>query len=76
MLIFPPVFAILLLVKLKICQVCKRPFLAEKGFCAECPARYLRSEESWTNFGCLLAIIAPLFLIVFFWLFLLFGLFM
>jgi hypothetical protein len=56
-------------VKLKICKVCKRPFLKEKEFCPHCPEPYSWNQESRTNIGCLLAMIAPLFLMILFWLF-------
>jgi len=61
--------------QLKICKRCKRPFLANKEFCPHCPAPYTWNQESWANVGCLLAMILPIFLVVFFWLFLLFGIF-
>jgi len=60
-------------VKLKICSHCKRPFLANKGACPSCPAPY--NPESYANLGCLLAMILPIFLVVFFWIFLFFGMF-
>jgi len=62
-------------VKLKICKRCKRPFLANKGSCPNCAVPYTWNQESYTNLGCLLAMILPIFLVVFFWLFLFFGIF-
>jgi len=62
-------------VNLKICQTCKRPFFAKKEFCPHCPAPYTWNQESWANVGCLLAMIAPLFLMIFFWLFFFMGFF-
>jgi hypothetical protein len=60
-------------VELKICQTCKRPFLAEKEICPHCPEPYTWNQESWKNVGCLLAMIAPLFLMILFWLFFFIG---
>ncbi|HEX8287524.1 MAG TPA: hypothetical protein VF556_06010 [Pyrinomonadaceae bacterium] len=62
--------------KLKICPTCKRPYLAEKELCPHCPEPYTWNQESWANVGCLLAMVVPLFLMILFWLFFLFGLFM
>ncbi|HEX8638271.1 MAG TPA: hypothetical protein VF692_09425 [Pyrinomonadaceae bacterium] len=61
--------------KLKICKDCKRPFLAEKEFCSHCPSPYAWNQESWANAGCLLTMIAPLFLMLLFWFFFFFGFF-
>jgi len=60
-------------VRLKICNRCKRPFLANKEFCTHCPAPY--NPDSLANIGCLLAMMLPLFMVVFFWIFLFFGVF-
>jgi hypothetical protein len=61
--------------QLKICKRCKRPFLATKEFCPNCPAPYTWNQESWANVGCLLAMILPIFMVVFLWLFFFFGIF-
>jgi hypothetical protein len=68
------VFAILAEVKLKICEKCKRPFLAYEEFCPKCP-RPVWNQESWINLGCLLAMILPVFIVTFLWLLFFFGLF-
>ncbi len=47
--------------------------MAHKEFCPSCPAPYTWNQESWANIGCLLAMVVPLFLMIFFWLFLFFG---
>jgi predicted amidophosphoribosyltransferase len=60
-------------VRLKICARCKRPFLANKEFCPHCPVPY--NPESWANVGCLLAMVLPIFMIVFLWMFFFFGVF-
>jgi hypothetical protein len=62
-------------VEIKICPRCKRPFLASKGECAHCPEPYTWNQESWTNLGCLLITIIPLFLMILFWLFFFLGIF-
>jgi len=36
---------------------------------------YTWNQESYANLGCLLAMILPILLVVFFWLFLFFGIF-
>jgi hypothetical protein len=59
---------------LKICQKCKRPFLAQKEFCPHCPEPYTWNQESWANLGCLLAMILPLLAMILFWFFFFFGL--
>jgi hypothetical protein len=62
--------------QLKICPICKKPFLAIKEFCPKCPAPYSWNQESWTNVGCLLMLTAlPLILMIFFWLFFFMGFF-
>jgi len=60
-------------VNLKLCPVCKKPFLAEKEFCPNCPQPLTWNQESYANIGCLLLTILPLVLMILFWLFLLFG---
>ncbi|HVE58384.1 MAG TPA: hypothetical protein VNB22_16245 [Pyrinomonadaceae bacterium] len=72
---FPLFHFILFVVQLKICKRCKRPFLASKEICPNCPAPYTWNQESLANVGCLLAMIAPIFLIIFVWLFFFFGIF-
>ncbi|MGI8669198.1 MAG: hypothetical protein ACR2J3_05025 [Aridibacter sp.] len=71
----PTNFAILKDMQLKICDKCKRPYLAAKEFCPNCPEPYTWNQESVGNLGCLLATIIPLFLMILFWLFFFFGLF-
>ncbi|HEX8249710.1 MAG TPA: hypothetical protein VF599_16145 [Pyrinomonadaceae bacterium] len=61
--------------EIKICHRCKRPFLANKGKCAHCPEPYAWNQDSWTNLGCLLITIIPLFLMILFWLFFFLGIF-
>jgi hypothetical protein len=62
--------------KLKICPACKKPFLADKQFCPNCPAPYTWNQESWANMGCLLMMFVPLVFLILFWLFFFFGIFM
>ncbi|MBS1798137.1 MAG: hypothetical protein JSS81_30265 [Acidobacteria bacterium] len=62
--------------KLKICDRCKRPYLAGKKACPNCPAPYTWDQESWANLGCLVAMILPIFLVLLFWIFLFFGVFL
>lgn len=61
--------------KLKLCPKCKRPFLAAKEYCPNCPEPYTWNQESWANVGCLIAMILPLVLLIFLWLFFFFGIF-
>jgi hypothetical protein len=62
--------------QLKLCPKCKRPFLAKEEFCPNCPEPYTWNQESWMNVGCLLMMtVAPLFLVILFWLFLFLGIF-
>ncbi|MDQ3713929.1 MAG: hypothetical protein M3388_17155 [Acidobacteriota bacterium] len=58
---------------LKICKKCKRPFMASHEFCPHCPKPYTWNQESWANVGCLLAMILPLFVMIFFWFVFFFG---
>jgi hypothetical protein len=60
--------------KLKLCSNCKRPYLANKDFCPKCP-KIEWNQESWMNVGCLLAMVSPLFIMIFLWLLFFFGLF-
>ncbi|MBA2493897.1 MAG: hypothetical protein H0V31_04290 [Acidobacteria bacterium] len=60
---------------IKICQKCKRPFMADNEFCPHCPEPYTWNQESWANLGCLLLTIVPLFVMILFWLFFFFGIF-
>ncbi|MBA3634383.1 MAG: hypothetical protein H0W58_16485 [Acidobacteria bacterium] len=60
---------------IKICQKCKRPFMANNEFCPHCPEPYTWNQESWANLGCLLLTIVPLFVMILFWLFFFFGIF-
>ena len=57
--------------KLKLCQTCKRPFLETDEFCKHCPPPY--DADSFANLGCILLMVAPLFLFIVFWLFFFFG---
>lgn len=59
---------------LKLCPVCKRPFLAKDEFCPRCPR--LQYEESWMSLGCLLAMFLPLLVLLLFWFFFFFGFFL
>jgi len=60
--------------RLKICKTCKRPFLANKEFCPQCPPPY--DPDSYANLGCLLLMTAvPLFGIILFWFLFFFGFF-
>lgn len=61
--------------ELKICEKCKKPFLAEEEFCPHCPEPYFWDQESLANLGCLLLTIVPLFLVILFWLFFFLGFF-
>lgn len=62
--------------KLKVCPKCKRPFLTKHESCPHCPEPYTWDQESWANVGCLVAmIVAPLLLLILFWLFMFMGLF-
>lgn len=56
--------------QLKICEVCKRPFLAKEEFCPRCPR--LQYEESWASLGCLISMFLPLVLMLLFWVLLFF----
>ena len=49
--------------------------MAGKEFCPHCPEPYTWNQESWANMGCLLMMILPLFVMIFFWLFLFLGFF-
>jgi hypothetical protein len=60
-------------VKLKICKRCKRPFLATKAVCPNCAVPYTWNQESVANVGCLLAMILPIFVVLFIWLFIFLG---
>jgi hypothetical protein len=62
-------------VNLKLCPVCRKPYLADKDFCPSCPEPMTWNQESYTNLGCLLLTILPLFGIILFWLFLFMGFF-
>ena len=55
--------------KLKLCPKCKRPYLASKEFCPDCPEPYTWNQESYSNLGCLMLMLLPLFFLIFFWLF-------
>lgn len=60
---------------LKLCPVCKRPYLTKDEFCPRCPR--LHYEENWMSFGCLLAMtVLPLALVLLFWFFFFFGFFL
>ncbi|MBX7174302.1 MAG: hypothetical protein K1X72_25235 [Pyrinomonadaceae bacterium] len=61
--------------KLKICEQCRRPYLESEDFCPKCP-RLEWNQESWMNIGCLVAMILPVFVLVFLWLLFFFGLFL
>jgi hypothetical protein len=63
------------LVELKLCQRCKRPFLAEEETCPQCE-QHSWDQDSWMNFGCLIATVLPLFIILLFWLLFVFGIFL
>jgi len=58
---------------LKICKKCKRPFMASHEFCQHCPPPYTWNQESWANVGCVLAMILPLFALIFLWFVFFFG---
>jgi hypothetical protein len=60
-------------VQLKLCPKCRRPYLANKEYCPNCPEPYAWNQESYANLGCLLLMILPLVLMIFFWLFLMMG---
>jgi hypothetical protein len=62
-------------VAIKLCPRCRRPFLAAKELCPHCPEPYTWNQESFANLGCLIAMILPVFFVLFFWLFLFLGAF-
>jgi hypothetical protein len=62
-------------VLLKLCPQCRKPFIAENGTCPHCPEPYTWNQESYSNLGCLLAMLIPLFLMILFWLFFFMGIF-
>ncbi|MEP7038492.1 MAG: hypothetical protein ABI891_09115 [Acidobacteriota bacterium] len=49
--------------------------MANHEFCPHCPESYALNQESWVSLGCLLLMIAPLFIMIFFWLFMFLGFF-
>jgi hypothetical protein len=60
------------MVKLKLCPKCKRPYLESQEFCPKCP-RPEWNPESYMNVGCLLLMLLPLVGLIFFWLFMFMG---
>jgi predicted nucleic acid-binding Zn ribbon protein len=61
--------------KLKLCPVCKRPFLAKDEICSRCPR--LQYQESWMSLGCLLMMtIVPVAVMLIFWFFFFLGFFL
>ena len=58
---------------LKLCPKCRRPYLSSNDYCPNCPEPYTWDQESYANVGCLVLTIAPLFILILFWLFLIFG---
>ena len=69
----PGIRIILLIVKLKLCPKCKRPYLDAKEFCPNCPEPPTWNQESCANLGCLLLTILPLFGMILFWFFVFLG---
>lgn len=59
--------------ELKLCPKCRRPYLAHKEYCPSCPEPYTWNQESYANVGCLLLMLAPLCLVLLFWIFLFLG---
>jgi hypothetical protein len=59
-------------VKLKLCPKCRRPFLETEQFCPHCP-RVEWDQESFTNVGCLVLSLLPVFGLIIFWLFFFMG---
>ncbi|HEV8159888.1 MAG TPA: hypothetical protein VGP58_12715 [Pyrinomonadaceae bacterium] len=47
--------------------------MASHEFCQHCPPPYTWNQESWANVGCLLAMILPLFALIFLWFVFFFG---
>jgi len=49
--------------------------MAIESECPHCPEPYTWDQESWANVGCLILMVLPVFLMILFWLFFLFGIF-
>lgn len=51
--------------ELKICERCKKPYLADAEKCPHCPEDYEWNQDSWANACCLIiAVIFALLLVV------------